>query len=626
MKLELKTATRKTATRKTAALAAFVVVVGGGTILGTSGPAAAAEPLVIPGKVEKVTLYRAEAQVIRTVRVEGAVGQVEVRVPGLPPHVVPDSLYAEAAGGIEVRAVRFRAHAVERAPDDDMDALDRQIETSEDALARNVRLTQLVAERAAYLDQLAHFVAPTAEIELAKGVLNAETLERLTRFVFEQRSALAEESLKLEREARTIGKELGLLQARRAELATGATHMEREALLFLEKRVPEAVDVRLGYVVTQAGWSPAYNFHAAGSGPVRIEYNAIIYQMTGADWNNVALVLSTAAPGLSAEGPGLAPFRVSLGARGGQPQQVDFQRQAAAAQERRRAADRGQRASQDVAANRASAWALNEAAKDLFSVELSADPDALRALGAEEPLGGAEPSIEYQLATRVSLASRSDQQLVRVDRLELPGKPYYVTTPALTSSVYREVELTHTGKEALLAGQVSVYLDGRFMGRGEIPTVAPGQTFVMGFGADPQLRARRELVTKTDGVRGGNREVAFHYRLVLENWKAEAVSVRVFDRLPLPENADEVRVTLGPLEDKLSEDKLYLRVERPKGILRWDIEVPAQAAGEKARLLSYGFTLEFDRTRDLTQPTPAGAAAAPARAEFEEMQKARYGK
>jgi len=610
------------------ALASLVTVLCGvGTGLGAEA-AAAAEPIIIPGKVEKVTLYRAEAQVIRTLKVEGGVGQIEVRVPGLPPHVVPDSLYAEASAGIEVRAVRYRAHAVERAPDDDIAALDGQIETSEDALARNARLTQLVAERTAYLNQLEQFVAPTAEVELSRGVLNAETLERLTRFVFEQRTALAEESLRLGREARGIQRDLEVLKARRAELARGATRTEREALLFLEKRAPEPVEVRVGYLVTQAGWSPAYNFHAEGASPVRVEYNAIIYQVTGEDWNDVALILSTAAPGLSAEGPGLAPFRVALGARGQKPQPADYQRQAAAAQERLRAADRGQRAAQDLAGNRANAWALNEAAKDLFTVELSADPDALRALGAEEAIGGAEPSIEYRLGTRVSLASRSDQQLVRVDRLDLPGKPYFVATPALTSYVYREVELTHAGKEALLAGQVNVYLDGRFMGRGEIPTVAPGQTFVMGFGADPQVRARRELIQKTEGVRGGNREVAFQYRLVLENFKAEAVAVRIFDRLPLPENADEVRVTLGALEDKLSEDKLYLRVERPKGILRWDIELPAKAAGEKARLVQYGFTLEFDRTRDLTQPGRPGApAAAPAaRAEFEEMQKQRYGK
>ena len=64
----------------------------------------------------------------------------------------------------------------------------------------------------------------------------------------------------------------------------------------------------------------------------------------------------------------------------------------------------------------------------------------------------------------------------------------------LTSYVYREAELANSSDQDLLAGPITVYLDGRFVGRGEIPTVA-GQTFVVGFGADPQLRARRSSST-----------------------------------------------------------------------------------------------------------------------------------
>ena len=117
------------------------------------------------------------------------------------------------------------------------------------------------------------------------------------------------------------------------------------------------------------------------------------------------------------------------------------------------------------------------------------------------------------LWTDVSLPSRSNRQMVRIISTTLPSQFYHVATPVLTSYVYREAELTNDCTEDFLGGPIMVYMDDKFVGRGEIPTVARGQTFVVGFGADPQLRTRRELADKIDGINGGNRELKFNYRL-----------------------------------------------------------------------------------------------------------------
>ena len=77
--------------------------------------------------------------------------------------------------------------------------------------------------------------------------------------------------------------------------------------------------------------------------------------------------------------------------------------------------------------------------------------------------------------------------------------------------------------------------------------------------------------------------------------------------------ANNVRIKLADLKDPLSKDELYVRTERPKGILRWEIETPASATGEKVRIVEYAFTLDFDRNFALRIPGAAGqAAAAPA--------------
>ena len=84
-------------------------------------------------------------------------------------------------------------------------------------------------------------------------------------------------------------------------------------MLFLQKQQAGPAEVRLNYLVGNCGWSPAYAMRSgADRKQVRVEYNALIHQLTGEDWKDVILTLSTASPALSAAGPGLAPFHVTL--------------------------------------------------------------------------------------------------------------------------------------------------------------------------------------------------------------------------------------------------------------------------------------------------------------------------
>jgi uncharacterized protein (TIGR02231 family) len=264
-------------------------------------------------------------------------------------------------------------------------------------------------------------------------------------------------------------------------------------------------------------------------------------------------------------------------------------------------------------------WSLNDAAYGLQQLEMICDATTLNMLRNELPEDADGPSLSYRLDGAVSLASRSDQQMVRIVQTDVESRFYHVAVPVLTSYVYREAELMNSSDEDLLAGPITVYLDGRFVGRGEIPTVARGQTFVVGFGADPQLRARRELADKQDDVQGGNRETRFEYRLVVENFTKDVTPVRVLDRLPHAENGEDIRVALGETSDPISDDKLYQREERPMGLLRWDIDVPANAAGEDARLINYHYAVEYDRQYVVSLPASKQAL----QEEFERLQRGR---
>ena len=622
---------------RTSALLALALAV----LIVAPQPAAAKN---VDSRVTHVTLYRSQAQITRGIPLDGPAGSLEIVVGDLPEQIISGSLFAEGSDGVEIRAVRFRTRAVGEEPREEVRKLDEQIRATQQQVDLTAKRQVLLAKRGEYLDKLEGFVAPTATNDLTKGVLDAAALERITSFAFKQREQIAQDDVTLAREAQKLNEDMELLQRKRAEITAGASRTIREAILFLQKNNADEAKVQLNYLVNNCGWSPTYTMRSATDRKqVRIEYNALIQQLTGEDWSDVTLTLSTASPALSAAGPGLAPFHVTLGngaqvaanapgqqqsdgdpfggfggygrgmSKGQVQQQLDV-----LGKQRAEAAQMANNAIFFADRNRFS-WSLNDFACTVQQLELNGDQTALEVLRAEYDDEGDGPSLTYELPGGVSLASRSDQQMVRIMATDMASEFYHVAVPVLNSYVYREAELKNTGDKDLLAGPMTVYLDGRFVGQGEIPTVARGQSFVVGFGADPQLRARRELVEKEDHVQGGNRETRFEYRLVVENFSVEAADIRVLDRLPHAENGADIRITLGETSDPLSKDKLYVREERPMGILRWDIEAPAEAAGDDARLIEYRYAVEYDRQYVVSLPEGKQSL----QEEFERLQRER---
>ncbi len=594
---------------------------------------AEADQTKIDSKVASVTLYRNQALVTRTMLLSGAAGVQELVVEDLPENIQPGSLFAEGGEKVEVRAVRFRTRAAGESPRKEVREIEEKLRLNQQSIQLVNKKAQLLKKRAAYLDKMETFSAKTATSDLDRGVLDAEALEKLTTFSFEQRTKIVEEEVALENENHELTKQRKLLSRQLNEITNGATKTIRGAVLYVEKTDGGEHEVKLNYLVNNCGWSPTYTVRAnEGADVAGVEYNGLIQQMSGEDWSDVELTLSTASPALSAAGPGLAPFRVSLTSavvpQGDDPfaqmpgGQVMIQGKAkdikALISEQRRAIDLNMNAT-SLKGNLDTSWGLNDKINQFACAELVSDGISF---SKSEIVGTAQPSFHYKLKSPVSLPSRNNRQIVRILQTELPSQFYHVATPVLTSYVYREAELANSSQTDLLAGPITVYLDDRFVGRGEIPTVARGQEFVVGFGADSQLRTRRELVSKTNGINGGNRETKVRYRLLVENYKETEAEIRLVDRIPVTSDTDNLRVTLLPTDTKLSTDEAYERIERPRGILRWDTKVAGRATGASAQEIEYEFTMEH--ARNYVVSLPQNLARQQQEEEFERMQNYRF--
>ncbi|MCL4741497.1 MAG: mucoidy inhibitor MuiA family protein [Phycisphaerales bacterium] len=565
------------------------------------------------GRIDEVTVYRGRALVARAVDVGGGQGLREVVVTDLPDAILPESLFADAGAGVEVRSVRYRVRPVERDVRDEVRAIDDRIADAQKRERANQQRAALIQQQLAYLASLEQFAGATATAELRSGVLNADTIRSLSEFIFAERARLSIEHLEHTEEARALAEEVRLLQRERSLLAGRGATTAREAVVLVNLTAPESGEFRIRYLVANATWEPSYTVRTDENfGTVVVEYFAAIQQTSGEDWSDVAMTLSTATPSLVARAPTLSTMPVSLiplaAPQAVAQQQLLGRGELADAREdlySRRAhveRDRNTFTGYVAPGDKESAGGgrrqfddeLNRVANDLQLLDVLARGSIARQVAAATPRPEDQLSVTYSVRGRTSLPSRADRQGVQIAALTMPAEFYKLAAPVLTSQVYDEARLVNTSDMPLLPGPVSTYVAGRFVGHDELPLIASGESFTLGFGIDASLRASRELVEKTEQVQGGNRIVDLAYRLTLENYGASPANVRLVDRLP-SSRGSEIKVTLLKGEDALSRDAAYQRDERKHGLLRWDANADARSIGDDAASFEYTFRLEYDR-------------------------------
>lgn len=530
----------------------------------------------IETRIEAVTVYLDRALVTRRGEARLPNGASEVLVAGLPLDLEVESLRASGRGevGIRIIGVESKIRPLTEASNEGAREVERELNTARDA-GKDLKAQEAALEtRAGTLQKLSSDAARWFAESLSKGESSLDNVTALLDYVSAQTRQLDAERAALEVQKRDNEALQQALAERLNQFHYGNRPSHRVVTVLVESSGEGEWGLELEYVVSNASWTPLYDARVSTvveREKFELGLSALVMQGSGEGWNDVALTLSTARPGLGTLPPKLDPLWVDVPrpvyASAPMPPMA-MPMPSGGSMKRMRAGD----ADMAVAGSAAYAAAPAPAPIEAQHVEAIIESE------------GEGATVEFVLPHRLSVPSDGQTHRVAIATREFPAKFDFFAVPRRVELAYLRTTATNSSGLSLLQGSVSIFRDGVFVGKSALKNTAPNGEFTLFLGPDEQVRAKRELTLREadKNLLGSQKRVHFAYSIEVQNLKARSVKIAVQDQIPVS-RSENIKVKLrGAAPETQASDM---------GLMNWEL----QLAPNEKRTIRFDFGVEAPR-------------------------------
>ena len=518
--------------------------------------------VAIDSQPTRVTAYRGRAWVERAVSQEMSPGLYSLVFSDLPARWESESIQARVTGGAKVLTIDTVTREV-AVGTGDLKALRDKVKSAKSRLKTAEDRVTVLQASIGFQQSMMDKASAAAAGNLGTDGFDIESMKSQSDYFASNLSDLLGRMQESQEQVGKIKRQLEIAQSQLSQ-SGDSTRTQREAIVQLLVQSAGEIGITLGYLVFDANWSPRYDVRGdIGSGGLTMEYGADILQQTGEDWNDVTLVLSTARPSRASNPPSMSPVFV------------------------------------DVFAPPPRAMKSRSAGAGGGRAEMLADSIPYGAIAGgiaiDADVQGGGSSVTFTLPRKISIRTNSNAaQRTRITEFDTKADFVHVAMPVLTDEIYLRGRFRNTSDFQLLPGKAGVFMDGNYIGMTNIGSSAPGSELEMYFGTDPAMSATRTMLTKNTGetgVFGGWLKTSYEFVLRIDNGSGREARIELWDRHPIS-RSDEIQVAVEDLSRPLSTDTSFVQEDRPRGLMRWDLEVPAGSIGDKAFVVSYDLDVE----------------------------------
>lgn len=520
---------------------------------------------IIPADNSKIiaaTVYMDRATVTRQATLSIPAGSHSVTFSNLPLTLLPDSLRAEgrALASVKFGAVVFKQVMASEIVEPRTNELNRQLESLNDQKnILNGEKTALDAKKL-FLTTIGSQAALRTNENIAEINLKPEQWTSAAQMLYTSINDVMTAGVAIDAKLRELNKQINKVES---EIALIGINQYSTYTVTVPLETPTATQLTLdlSYQVTAASWNPIYDarVNTESSKLELIQYGAV-RQNSGEKWEGIKLTLSTAQPQRGTSLPNLQPLWVDLYDSKVYEMSMDS----------------------TLSSN------SNVAPSMISGVQKSINPAApqTEVLRSKEPQREAEfveATVEtggfvseYKIPSVASISPDGTETKVMVGTFATDSALEIHIKPQLSTDAFLVANTKLKGDNPILPGSVSLFRDGAFVGKSNLPLLRPDEEHALFFGADDQVSVKRKTL-KDERTEAGmllrDNIQERHFVTEIQNLHKKPVKIVVKESTPVSRNN---KISSEILTDKTTQgfEEDYANI---KGLLKWEFNLDAKA-------------------------------------------------
>jgi len=267
--------------------------------------------LTVETTIDHVVVYQQGAQVERIAEVDLASGLSTVVFEGLNTAIDPAQIRLTGNGPFQVLSITHRYHT------DTLSGASTAELRNEFQLERNElqkRINELNTQNIIF-DREEQLLLNNQGFTVKDSGVDLERLIRASEFFRERFEAIQTGRLNLSKEIAQLQDAMYAIDQETNALPPLRTETSLEVIVNVEAARAAEGKLLLSYWMNNAGWNPSYNARVSDiTDPLKLEYQAMVYQNTGEAWEDVGLSIATGTPSKNRSKPQLQPWSLDGGA------------------------------------------------------------------------------------------------------------------------------------------------------------------------------------------------------------------------------------------------------------------------------------------------------------------------
>lgn len=537
------------------------------------------DKIVVESKIATVVVYSDRAKVTRTAVIDVPAGKSTIAFTSISPDMMSDSLRAEGHADAEVKfgAVTQKRIFSVGPSSPRLVELYLQYEPLLDQKAMIGAERFALRAKRSFLASLGQQATQSVSEEFKRNEIKPEQWEAAANSIEKSNLEINKAEIALDVKERALDRETARARSELMEFGK-AESMNYAVMVPIEISRATKLTIDLSYQVKNATWLPLYDarLDTTGENDLQIVQYGVVRQRTGEDWQNVALSLSTARPQLAASLPYLKPIWID----------AEIIRDLAVPPLPRGTADPLAEWRHKAEARRLS---LDSETARPESEEIEVAPMPL--VTPIRPQGGYRAQLtpavietggfvsEYKIQGPANVLSDGSDTRLMIGDFDTQSEIQVHVKPQQSTDAYLVAQMKLKEESPILPGMISLFRDGAFIGKGDIPLLRPDEEYDLYFGIDDQVVVKHNTMkdeNKEEGVLSKDNVIERQYVTEIENLHNEPIQVVVMEMIPTSKNE---KVSIDVRKD-FTAAGYAMDVKNIKGLMQWKFDMPAKSKKE----------------------------------------------